>query len=86
LIDLSILQSIRIEEKQDLLNLYWNPRADHIWTNGAGFAILHENFTTWDSRAKKWHSVNMGPKGDVAGELSRTIKKYGEYLWIEDNS
>jgi hypothetical protein len=79
-------ESIRIEERQDHLNLYWNTRADHIWTNGAGFAILHENFAMWDSKAKKWNSVNMGSKRDVVGELARTIKKCGEYLWIEDNS
>ncbi len=55
--------------------------ADLFAEAGAKFAgpvaVHHDNFAMWDSKATKWNSVDMGPKKDICGLLSKAYKKRG---------
>lgn len=48
---------------------------------GARFAGLvaehHDGFAMWDSECTPWNAMDMGPKCDVVGELSKNIKANG---------
>ena len=37
----------------------------------------HDGFSMWNTKYSEWNSVKMGPKRDIVGELSRSIKKQG---------
>jgi alpha-L-fucosidase len=37
----------------------------------------HDNFDCWNSQRRKWNSVNMGPKRDIAAEWQQAAKKHG---------
>lgn len=49
--------------------------------SGAGFAgpvgEHHEGFTMWKTKYNKWNSYEMGPKRDIVGELSKSIRAQG---------
>lgn len=35
----------------------------------------HDGFSMWDTKYSEWNAAKMGPKRDVVGELSKSIKK-----------
>ncbi len=53
--------------------------ADLFQKAGAKFAgpvaIHHDNYALWDSAHTRWDSMDVGPKRDFTGELSKAIKK-----------
>ncbi len=53
--------------------------ADLFEKSGAKFAGLvaehHDGWSNWGSKINPWNAVNMGPKRDVYGELSKAIHK-----------
>ena len=36
----------------------------------------HDGFSMWDTKYSNWNAAKMGPKRDVVGELSKSIKKH----------
>ena len=42
-----------------------------------GIAIFHDNFAMWDSKVTRWNSVDVGPKRDIMGELSKAVRAQG---------
>lgn len=36
-----------------------------------------DNFSNWDSKVNKYNAMNMGPKRDILGELSKSVRKAG---------
>lgn len=55
--------------------------ADLFYKAGARFAgpvaEHHDGFSMWDTKYSQWNAAQMGPKRDVVGELSMSIKKRG---------
>ena len=37
----------------------------------------HDGFAMWDTKYSQWNAAKMGPKRNVVGELSRSIKAHG---------
>jgi alpha-L-fucosidase len=37
----------------------------------------HDGFAMWNTKYSEWNAANMGPKRDVVGELSKSIKQHG---------
>jgi alpha-L-fucosidase len=37
----------------------------------------HDGFSMWDTKYSEWNAVKMGPKQDVVGKLSKSIKGHG---------
>lgn len=37
----------------------------------------HDGFAMWNTKYSEWNAAKMGPKRDVLGELSRSIKQHG---------
>ncbi len=37
----------------------------------------HDGFAMWNTRYSPWNAAKMGPKRDVVGELSKSIKQHG---------
>jgi alpha-L-fucosidase len=63
---------------------YFDPAqwADVLAKSGAKYVVLtskhHEGFTLWPSRySKGWNAVAIGPKQDLAGNLSKAVKARG---------
>jgi alpha-L-fucosidase len=54
--------------------------ADLFKNAGARFAgpvtMFADGFAMWRSRLTRWNSVNMGPRRDVVGELSKAIRRH----------
>jgi len=52
--------------------------ADLFQKAGARFAgpvaEHHDGFSMWDTRFSEWNAARMGPKRDIVGELSKSIK------------
>lgn len=52
--------------------------ADLFAKSGAKFAgpvaEHHDGFAMWDTKYSDWNAANMGPKGDIVGELEKAIK------------
>ncbi len=40
----------------------------------------HDGFSMWDSEITPWNSMDKGPKKDITGEMSKSIKKRGMKL------
>lgn len=36
----------------------------------------HDGFSMWDTKYSNWNAAKMGPKRDVVGELSKSVKKH----------
>ncbi len=36
----------------------------------------HDGFSMWDTKYSEWNAAKMGPKRDIVGELSKSIKKH----------
>jgi alpha-L-fucosidase len=55
--------------------------ADLFVKSGARFAgpvaEHHDGFSMWDTKWSEWNSAKMGPRRDVVGELSKSIKARG---------
>ena len=49
--------------------------------SGARFVVPtaehHENFALWDSKVTPYNAMQMGPKRDLIGELSKAVRKQG---------
>lgn len=71
--------------------------ADLFLESGAKYVVLtskhHEGFTLWPSQhAKGWNAVDVGPRRDLAGDLSNAVKAkglkmgyyYSLYEWYND--
>lgn len=61
----------------------WNPDE---WAKlfkdvGARYVVLtaehHDGWANWDSDLTPWNAVDMGPKRDLVGDLSRAVRKRG---------
>ena len=37
----------------------------------------HDGFAMWNTKYSEWNAAKMGPKRDVVGELSKSIKQHG---------
>lgn len=58
--------------------------ADLFFMAGAKFAgpvaMHHDGYAMWDSKITPWNAANSGPKVDILGTLSKSIKKRGMKL------
>ena len=61
----------------------WDPEdwAELFRQAGARYVVPvaehHDGFAMYDSSKTEWNSVNMGPRRDVLGELSKAVRKRG---------
>lgn len=61
----------------------WNPEewVDLFKEAGAKYlvsaAVHHDGFALWDSKFIRFNSATMGPRRDVVGEFTRTVRKAG---------
>ncbi len=61
----------------------WDPDAwaELFRQSGARYIVPvaehHDGFALYDSSLTKWNSVNMGPRRDICGELSKAVRKRG---------
>ncbi len=60
---------------------YW---ADLFYRSGAKYVVLtskhHEGFCLWPTKSpykKNWNSMDVGPRRDLVGELTRAVRKKG---------
>jgi alpha-L-fucosidase len=37
----------------------------------------HDGFSMWDTKYSEWNAAKMGPKKDVVGQLSKSVKQHG---------
>ena len=37
----------------------------------------HDGFSMWDTKYSEWNAANMGPRTDVVGQLSKSVKQNG---------
>ncbi|WP_121356982.1 alpha-L-fucosidase [Flavisolibacter nicotianae] len=76
---------------QDFANSFkaelFNPDqwADLFAASGAKYVVLtskhHEGFTLWPSKESwNWNAVDVGPHRDLAGDLTRAVKKKGLHM------
>ncbi len=66
-----------------------NAWADIIKASGATYVVPvaehHDGFSMYNSKNNPYNSVNMGPKRDIIGELSKAIKTKGLYFGLSSH-
>jgi len=40
--------------------------------------VHHDGFLLWDSKVNRWNSMNMGPKRDIFGEITKAVRARGD--------
>lgn len=48
--------------------------------------VHHDSFCLWDTKLSKWNSVQMGPKRDLVGEISKAVRKKGLKFGVSNHS
>jgi alpha-L-fucosidase len=56
---------------------------------GAKFVVPvaehHDGFAMYPTKSNKWHSLEMGPKRDIVGELASAVRKNGMILGVSSH-